>query len=78
MLVSSEICRNQAANTGSNMARKFVIDQETAVRRLTNRYAEQCERWPTLQERIPLALYIERNIMAVRLGNAPLEKYDRA
>lgn len=52
------------------------IDKATAVRRLTNRWHEQCERWPTLRERIPLALYIQRNIQAVLSGACPLEDYD--
>jgi hypothetical protein len=52
------------------------IDRITAIRRLTNRYNEQCDVWPTLRERIPLKLYIERNILAVLNGAAPLEKYD--
>jgi hypothetical protein len=53
------------------------IDYETAVRRLTNRWREQCALSAWFREWIPLSLYISRNIACVTSGAAPLEQYDR-
>jgi hypothetical protein len=53
------------------------IDKQTAVRRLTNRWREQCELYPTMREEIPLALYVRRNLPGV-MRDGLLADYDRA
>lgn len=50
------------------------IDRQTAVRRLTNRYNEQCELFPRTRE-IPLKLYIRRNVSHV-MREGLLESYN--
>ena len=53
------------------------IDRETAVRRLTNRYNEQCERFPTMQNDISLELWLSRNLAYVQKGDL-LKQYEKA
>ncbi len=42
----------------------MTCDRQTAKRRLRNRYAEQCDLFPATHK-IPLAVYIRRNIADV-------------
>lgn len=44
---------------------KEAITRKEAIKRLTNRWHEQCELFPTMRERIPLALYIRANVATV-------------
>jgi hypothetical protein len=54
----------------------YCIPYETAVRRLTNRWNEQVERYPLMRQQIPLMSYIRANAWNVmRYGQ--LEKYDQ-
>lgn len=46
---------------------RFILSHKEAVARLTARYAEQAEKFPRLRETVPLALYISRNVRAVRV-----------
>lgn len=41
------------------------IDCETAKRRLTNRWHEQCERFPTMRNEITLERYVQVNLAYV-------------
>jgi hypothetical protein len=49
-------------------------DRATAVRRLTNRWHEQAELYPTMRKDIPLELYIRRNVRHV-MKNDSLADY---
>lgn len=40
-------------------------DHATAVRRLTNRWNEQVKLYPTMRDKVPLSLYIRRNVRHV-------------
>lgn len=42
-----------------------MIDRQTAIRRLTNRWHEQVEHFPLMRHEIPLDLYIRANLGAV-------------
>jgi len=60
------------------MTDKFIVSRAEAVKRLSNRHAEACERFPYTRE-ISLERYIKRNIRQVRIfdtlreyGNSPL------
>ena len=52
------------------------IDRQTAVRRLTNRYREQSDLFPTMRDSVPLALYIRRNVGHV-MREGLLESYNQ-
>jgi hypothetical protein len=52
-----------------------VTDRQTAERRLTARYNEQCERFALTRE-IPLARYLAANLDCVMRGDL-LQSYDR-
>lgn len=54
-----------------------MLDRETAVRRLTNRWLEQCELFPLMREDIPLKRWIAVNIAFCRRHEL-LKEYDRA
>ncbi len=49
---------------------KYQISRQEAIKRLTRRYEEQCEQCPRMRTDVPLALYIKRNIRAVRVFNS--------
>lgn len=51
------------------------IDRETAVRRLTARWNEQAERFPTMRAETPLDTYIKANLALVMRDNL-LASYD--
>lgn len=53
------------------------MDRQTAVRRLTNRWHEQCEKYPLMRECISLALYVRRNLPAMLKLEDALRDYDR-
>jgi hypothetical protein len=48
-------------------------DRATAKRRLTNRWLEQTELYPTMRQTIPLALYIRQNIGHVMKNDSLLD-----
>jgi hypothetical protein len=52
------------------------VDRATAIRRLTNRYREQAERFPALRSRMSLEKYISANVEHV-METGVLEAYDR-
>jgi hypothetical protein len=56
---------------------KFIISRAEAIKRLTNRWQDQVDKFPRMREDVPLELYIRRNIRAVRVFGG-LEKYARA
>lgn len=47
------------------------MTKREAIRRLTNRWNEQVEKYPLMRDDIPLALYLRRNLPHVL--NSPLE-----
>lgn len=51
------------------------IDRATARRRLAARYADQCERFPSMRQNLPLRLYLARNLAAV-MRRGLLASYD--
>lgn len=54
-----------------------MLDKLTTIRRLTNRWNEQVEKFPRMRDDVPLALYIERNFKGVR-DNELFADYDQA
>lgn len=51
-----------------------MLDRTTAIRRLTNRYTEICERFPRVKP-MPLDIYIRVNLAAV-MRRELLDSYD--
>lgn len=43
----------------------MTTDRQTAKRRLTNNWNEQVDKFPSMREKIPLELYIRRNLAYV-------------
>lgn len=54
------------------------MTKKEAVKRLTNRWLEQTEKFPLMARDISLKLYVRRNIKYVLSGHSPLEAYARA
>jgi hypothetical protein len=55
------------------------IDRQTAIRRLTNRWIEQCEFYPTMRDAIPLKVYLRANlpfVLGSPLGLDVLAQYN--
>lgn len=38
------------------------LDRQTAIRRLVNRWYEQCEMFPRMRDEIPLSVYVRTNL----------------
>ena len=53
------------------------MTKREATKRLANRWLEQVDLFPAMRDKIPLALYISRNIAAVR-RNDLLKEYAQA
>lgn len=53
---------------------KFILTRKEAITRLTKRYEEQAQLTPRIRIDVPLALYIKRNLRAVRVFGS-LEDY---
>lgn len=45
------------------------MSKTEAVKRLTNRWNEQVRMFPTMQQDIPLSLYVSANLQSVMRGN---------
>ena len=53
-----------------------MLDREAAIRRLTARWNEQCERFPTLRNDFPLERYLSANAAHVMRYDL-LASYDK-
>lgn len=54
-----------------------MLDHATTIRRLTNRWNDQAEKYPRMRDEVPLELYIKRNYHGVR-DNDLFVSYDKA
>ncbi len=50
-------------------------DRQTAIRRLTNRWHEQAEKFPTMRQDTPLDMYVAMNYRTV-MADDMLKDYD--
>jgi hypothetical protein len=53
----------------------YAISEETAIRRLTNRWHEQADKYPAMRQKLPLWNYIRANLYSVR-KRALLKDYE--
>ncbi len=54
-----------------------MLTRQEAIKRLTNRWNEQAEKYPLMRREIPLELYIRRNLQIVLTSELddPLARY---
>ncbi len=71
--MSNETLERAARDADPALLRR-PVNRVTAVRRLTNRYNEQCERFPLTRE-LGLELYVRANLRGV-MAHGLLAMYD--